>query len=100
MTYEEYKTIQADLENQLKTLKANYLEEHGLAIGTPVIFLGKGGGGYDHSCVGSLYHVAQREIGWEGEIQHNILPAKKDGTAAKKGAFIYFCYKQHLQVQV
>jgi hypothetical protein len=100
MTYKEYKTIREDLENQIKKLEADYLEEHGLAIGTTVIFLGKGGGGYNHSCVGGLYHVAQREIGFSGEIQHNILPARKDGTAAKKGAFIYFCYKQHLQVQV
>ena len=38
MNYEEYKTIQAGLETQLEKLEADYLEEHGLAIGTPVIF--------------------------------------------------------------
>ena len=99
MTYEEYKTIQADLEAQLEKLKADYLEEHGLAIGTPVIFLGKSSG-YDTKSIGKLHHVAQREIGWigEGEVHHNILPAKKDGTPSKKGGFVYFCQKKHLQV--
>lgn len=94
MDYGQYKTIQADLEAQLEKLKADYLEEHGLAIGTPVIFLGESSG-YDTK---QLHHVAQREIGWSGEISHNILPAKKDGTPSKRGGFVYFCQKKHLQV--
>ena len=97
MNYEEYRTIQSDLEAQLEKLKADYLEEHGLAIGTPVIFLGKSSG-YDTKSIGKLHHVAQREIGWSGEITHNILPAKKNGTPSKKGGFVYFCQKKHLQV--
>ena len=98
MNHEEYITKTTELKNQLEQLKADYLEEHGLAIGTPVIFLGKHNG-YSSNSVGKLHHVTQKEISWGGNISHNILPAKKDGTAAKKGAFIYFCEKKHLQVQ-
>jgi hypothetical protein len=97
MTYEEYLKIETELENQLKKLKADYLEEHGLAIGTPVIFLGKNDG-WKHRGIGELHHIYQRRIGWKGEVEHNILPAKKDGTPSKKGAYIYFCEKKDLQV--
>ena len=98
MNHKEYITKTTELRNQLEQLKTDYLEEHGFAIGTPVIFLGKEGG---YTCSGSdkVHYVAQRKIGWTGAIYHDILPAKKDGTASKKGAFIYFCEKKHLQVQ-
>jgi hypothetical protein len=97
MTYEEYTTIKAELENQLKKLEADYIEEHGLAIGTPVIYLGRGDS-WDVNYIGKKYHVADREIYWSGEVVHNIIPAKKDGSAAKKGRCIYHCNKKALQV--
>jgi hypothetical protein len=98
MTYEEYLKIETELENQLKKLEADYLEEHGLAIGTPVIFLGNQHSRHNNKFVGKLYHVSQRNIKWNGEVEHNILPAKKDGTPSKKGAYIYLCEKKDLQV--
>ena len=97
MTYEEYKTRKAELEDRLDSLKIDYLEEHGFALGTPVIFLGNDG--YDAKSVGKLHHVYRREIGHDGDINHTIVTAKKDGSPAQKGTFVCFCYKQHLQVQ-
>jgi hypothetical protein len=97
MTYEEYQTKQADIKSQLEKLEADYIEEHGLPIGTPVIFLGKEYG-YDLESIGKLHHIAQRKIYYSGQVVHNILPAKKDGKPSKKGGFIYYCSKKHLQV--
>jgi hypothetical protein len=98
MNYEEYQTIKSELESQLKKLEEDYLTEHSIPIGTPVILLGKNDGWSNNKGLGKLHHVAQIKISLNGDIDHNILPAKKDGTAAKGGGFTYFCSKKDLQV--
>jgi hypothetical protein len=60
MTYEEYQKREAELEAKLKALKPAYLEEHGLAIGTPVVLKGEDG------------VISERDIGPKGDIIYRV----------------------------
>lgn len=97
MNYQDYQKKLKSLEEQIDTLKEDYLEKNGIPIGTPVVFLGKKDG-WKKANVGKLHHVARRTISWDGEVVHDILPAKKNGAASKKGSYVYFCRKKDLEV--
>ena len=63
MTYEEYQEREAELDAELKALKPAYLEEHGLAIGTPVKLKGEDG------------LISERDIGPGGIIIYRVRSA-------------------------
>lgn len=96
MDYDEYKRLKEDLEMKLRDLMTLYINTNGLPIGTPVIPLQRSGG-YSCSFTGELCHVFDRQIGYDGRIDHTIIKAKKDGTMAKGGRQELFD-KKDLQV--
>lgn len=79
MNYSEYKKQKKLLEDQLSDLEEAYLNEHGIPVGTPVLYLGDDWIDSTGSLKNALAYVTKVSINFVGEVTMDIRKATKTG---------------------